>query len=66
MIREKLKRKPLKSQSTDAENGDGITSSSDEASLTERERRGYIIQLRLIEQPETGGINEYSKAALYF
>jgi len=46
MIREKLKWKPHKSQSTDAENRDGITSSSDEASVTEGERRGYIIQLR--------------------
>ena len=66
MIREKLKWKPHKSQSTDAENRGGITSSSDEASVTEGERSGYIILLRLIEQPEMGGINEYSKVALYF
>jgi hypothetical protein len=45
MIREKLKWKTHKSQSTDAENGDGITCSSDETSVTEGERRGYIIQL---------------------
>jgi hypothetical protein len=43
MIREKLKWKTHKSQSTDAENRDGITSSSDEASVMEGERRGYII-----------------------
>jgi hypothetical protein len=66
MLREKLKWKPHKSQSTDAENRDGITCSSNEASVMEGERRGYIIQLRLIEQPETGGLNEYSKVALYF
>ena len=66
MIREKLKWRLHKSQSTDAENRDGITSSSGEASVTGVERRGYIIQLRLIEQPETGGISEYSKVALYF
>lgn len=66
MPREKLKWKPHKSQSTDAENRGGITCSSDEASVMEREQRGYIIQLRLIEQPETGGINGYSKTVLYF
>ena len=40
MIREKLKRKPRKSQSTNAEHRGGIARSSDEASVTEGERRG--------------------------
>jgi RNA-directed DNA polymerase len=40
MLREKLKWKPHKSQSTDAENRGGIARSSDEASVMERERRG--------------------------
>jgi hypothetical protein len=40
MIRENLKWKPHKRKSTDAGNRDGITCSSDEASVMEGERRG--------------------------
>jgi hypothetical protein len=67
MTREKLKWKLHKSKSTDAENRGGIACSSDEISVMERERRGFIYcSAELIEQPETGGIDEYSKAVLYF
>ena len=43
MIREKLKWRTHKSESTDAEHGDGITRSSEEVSVMEMERRGWII-----------------------
>jgi RNA-directed DNA polymerase len=44
MLREKLKWRPHESESTDAEHGDGLTRSSDEVSVMEMERRGWIIQ----------------------
>lgn len=34
---------------------------SDEALVIRVEQRGYIVQLRLIKQPEMEGLNEYSK-----
>jgi hypothetical protein len=43
MIKEKSKRKPLKDESTDAENRGGTTRSSEEVSVMEMERRGSII-----------------------
>jgi hypothetical protein len=43
MLRETLKWRPHKSKSTDAGHRDGITRSSDEVSVMEMERRGYIV-----------------------
>jgi len=39
MLREKLKWKPHKSESTDAEHGGGLLRSSEEVSVMEMERR---------------------------
>ena len=61
MIREKSKWKPHKDLSTDAEHRGGVTRSSDEGSVMDVERRGYIVQLRLIKQPVMEGFNEHSK-----
>ena len=61
MIREKSKWTNHKDESTEAKHRGGVTRSSDEASVMEVERRGYIIQLNLIKQPEMGGLNECSK-----
>jgi len=47
MPREKLKWRPHKSESTDAEHRGGPTRSSEEVSVMEMERRGWIIQLAL-------------------
>jgi hypothetical protein len=44
MIKEKSKRRPLKDESTEAENRDGMTRSSDEVSVIGMERRGNIIR----------------------
>ena len=54
MVREKLKWRPHESESTDAGNGGGPTCSSDEVSVMEMERRGWIVQLYLIDQPGNG------------
>jgi len=43
MIREKLKWRTHKGESTDAEHRDGPTGSSVEVSVMEMERRGWII-----------------------
>ena len=43
MGREKLKQETCESESTDAERSDGLTRSSDEVSVMERERRGEIV-----------------------
>ena len=43
MIREKLKRKHLKSESTKARNGGGKTRSSEEVFVMKMERRGIIM-----------------------
>jgi hypothetical protein len=43
MVREKLKWRTHKSESTDAEHGDGPTRSSVEVSVMGMERRGWII-----------------------
>jgi len=51
MVREKLKWRPHESESTDAGNRGGPTCSSDEVSVMEMERRGWIVQLYLIDQP---------------
>jgi len=48
MLREKLKRRTRKSKSTEGRHRDGITRSSDEVSVMEMERRGYIVQVLLI------------------
>jgi RNA-directed DNA polymerase len=40
MLREKLKWRSHKTESTDAEHGGGLTRSSDEVSVMEMERRG--------------------------
>jgi len=44
MIREKFKWKTHKNESTEAQNGDGISCSSEEVSVMEMERRRYIVQ----------------------
>ena len=54
MVREKLKWRPHESESTDAGNRGGPTCSSDEVSVMEMERRGWIVQLYLIDQPGNG------------
>ena len=43
MLREKLKWKTHKSESIDAGHRGGVTRISDELSVMERERRGYIV-----------------------
>ena len=44
MRREKLKRKSRKSESTEADFRGGLTRSSEEVSVMEMERRGWIVQ----------------------
>lgn len=44
MLRERLKRRPRKSLSTDAGHRDGATRMSDEGSVMELEQRGCIIR----------------------
>ena len=44
MRREKLKRKPRESESTEADLRGGLTRSSEEVSVMEMERRGWIVQ----------------------
>ena len=61
MLRETAKWKNHKAQSIDAERRGGIICSSDEAAVMAVERRGYIVQLRFIKQPEMEGLNEYNK-----
>ena len=56
MEREKPKWKPHVGESTDAEHRGGVTRSSVEASVMEVERRGYIVQLYVRDQPAMGGI----------
>jgi hypothetical protein len=63
VLRKKRKEeKSFKRESTKTENSFGLTHSSDEISVTEMERRGQIILLRLIDQPEMGGISGSGKA----
>jgi hypothetical protein len=45
MLREKSKWGTHKGESTDARHRGGVTRSSDEVSVMEMERRGYIVQL---------------------
>ena len=47
--------KPTKGESIDAHEGGGATRSSDEVSVMEMERRGWIIQPHSLGQPEMGG-----------
>ncbi len=47
---------PHESESTDAEHRGGLTRSSEGISVMEMERRGWIVQLCLMDQPEMGGI----------
>jgi len=47
MLREKSKWKNHEDESTDAKHRDGVTRSSDEASVMEVERRGYITQAEM-------------------
>lgn len=61
MLREKPKWKNHEDLSTDAEHRGGATCSSDERPVMGVERRGCIVQLRLIKQPAMEGFNEYSK-----
>ena len=56
MLREKSKWRPHKDESTDAEHRGGVVCSSEEASVMEVERRGYIVQLLTLRQPEFGRI----------
>lgn len=52
MLREKSKWKPHKEESTDAEHRGGVACSSDEIPVMGRERRGYIVQLLSLGQPD--------------
>jgi hypothetical protein len=45
MLRKKSKWRPHKDESTDAGHRGGVACSSDEISVMEMERRGYIVQL---------------------
>jgi hypothetical protein len=58
MLREKLKWRPHKSESTDAEHRGGPIRSSDEVSVMEMERRDWIVRLSLMDQPAMGGIRQ--------
>jgi len=46
----------MKSESTDAKHRGGPTRSSEEVAVMEMERRGWIVQLCLMDQPAMGGI----------
>jgi len=61
MLREKSNWKNHEDLSTDAGHRGGATCSSDERPVMGVERRGCIVQLRLIKQPAMEGFNEYSK-----
>ena len=65
MLREKLKWRPHESESTDAEHRGGLTRSSDEAAVMVVERRGWIVQLCLIDQPAMGGIYRIKHGRLF-
>ena len=56
MLREKSKWRPHKDESTDAEHRGGVVCSSVETFVMKVERRGYIVQLSTIRQPEVGRI----------
>lgn len=62
MRREKFKWRPHENESTDAERRDGSPRSSDEVSVMEMERRGWVILLDLKINQLMGGIFEESKA----
>ncbi len=56
MLREKSKWRPHEDESTDAEHRGGVACSSDEVPVMGIERRGYIVQLLTLRQPEIGRI----------
>jgi hypothetical protein len=58
MLREKLKWRPHKSESTNAEHGGGATCISDKVSVMEVERRGCIDQLYNVVNHIMGGAIE--------
>ena len=58
MLREKLKWKTHKSESTDAGHGGGATRISDEVSVMETERRGCIDRLYNVVNHIMGGAIE--------
>jgi hypothetical protein len=66
MLREKLKWRPHESESTDAEHRGGLTRSSDEAAVMGVERRGWIVQLCLMDQPVMGGIGWIKRSRTVF
>ncbi len=65
MLRENLKWRTHKRESTDAEHGGGLTRSSDEVSVMEMERRGWIVLLYLMDQPAMGGIFQIKQGRLF-
>ncbi len=56
MLREKSKWRSHEDESTDAEHRGGVACSSDEVPVMGMERRGYIVQLLTLRQPENGRI----------
>jgi hypothetical protein len=67
MLREKLKQRTCKSKSTDGRHRGGVTRSSDEVSVMEMERRGYIVQVLLGSQPNIWEeLLQVSKVVWYF
>ena len=58
MLREKLKWRPHKSESTEAGHRDGATRSSVEVSVMEMERRGCVDQLYDVVNHFMGGAAE--------
>jgi RNA-directed DNA polymerase len=56
MLREKLKWRSHKNESTDARHGGGATRSSDEISVMGMERRGSIDQLYEVVNQQMGGV----------
>ena len=63
MLREKFKYAgACKNESTEAEHRGGVARSSDEVSVMDMERRGYIVRLLELNQPEMGGICDNNNA----
>ena len=66
MIRKNSKWRTREEQSTEAEHSGGVARSSDEVSVMDTERRGYIIRLFEHSQPEMGGTGANDKVLYYF
>ena len=66
MLREKLKRKPRKSESTDAKHRDGPERTSDEISVMEIEQRSPGHSAMNMGQSVMKGTHGQSKAIYYF